>query len=168
MKIQLGNLDHNAVKALLLTHHQEMLKHSPQESVHALDLASLKADNITFYTAWIDDQLAGCAALKKLNNHHAEIKSMRTSHQFLRKGIAAKLLTHLLTEAEKQHYSKVSLETGTKKAFLPAQKLYENVGFKVCPPFDNYKEDPYSMFMTKNLSTNNITMTKDEIIKNTF
>jgi putative acetyltransferase len=99
-----GSLDHNAVKALLLTHHQDMLKHSPEESVHALDLASLKADNITFYTAWIDEQLAGCAALKKLNNHHAKIKSMRTSQQFLRKGIAAKLLTHLLTEAKKQHY----------------------------------------------------------------
>jgi putative acetyltransferase len=57
-------------------------------------------------------------------------------------------------------YSKVSLETGTKEAFLPAQKLYENFGFQVCPPFANYKEDPYSMFMTKSLMANNSPLIK--------
>jgi putative acetyltransferase len=36
-------------------------------------------------------------------------------------------------------------------AFLPAQGLYQQFGFQECEPFGNYKEDPYSMFMTKSI-----------------
>ena len=149
MKIQVDNLKSVEVKQLLQEHHDDMLKHSPPESVHALDLSSLKAPDVTFWTAWIDGELAGCGALKKLNEKHAEIKSMRTSQQFLRKGVAAKLLTHMLNTAKTQSFAKISLETGTTNAFVPAQKLYKSFGFQECQPFLNYKEDPYSMFLTK-------------------
>ena len=149
MKIQIDNLESIEVKQLLLEHHEDMLKHSPPESVHALDLSSLKTPDVTFWTAWINGELAGCGALKKLNEKHGELKSMRTSQSFLRKGVAAKLLTHILEAAKAQSIVKVSLETGTMKAFSPAQELYKNFGFEVCQPFSNYQEDPYSMFLTK-------------------
>jgi len=149
MKIQIDNLESIEVKKLLQEHHEDMLKHSPPESVHALDLSSLKAPNVTFWTAWIDGGLAGCGALKKLDEKHAEIKSMRTSRHFLRKGVAAKLLTHILDTATTQSFERVSLETGTMEAFVPAQKLYKSFGFEVCQPFSDYQEDPYSMFLTK-------------------
>lgn len=152
MKIKIDNLEGAKVKKLLQEHHDEMLKHSPVESVHALDLSSLKASNITFWTAWIDDELAGFCALKRLNDHHAELKSMRTSSRFLRKGVAAELLDHLLLAARKSNYTRVSLETGTTDAFLPAQKLYKNFGFIVCKPFSSYQDDPYSMFLTKSFT----------------
>jgi len=128
-----------------------MLKHSPPESVHALDLTALKADDITLWSAWSNDELAGCGALKRLNSEHAEIKSMRTSKQYLRQGVAANLLTHILAFAKTKHYQKVSLETGTMTAFTPAQKLYKSFGFSQCQPFSDYQLDPHSMFFTKEL-----------------
>ncbi len=149
MNIQIDNLDSAEVKQLLQEHHDDMLKHSPPESVHALDLSSLKAPDVTFWTVRINGELAGCGALKKLNEKHAELKSMRTSQKFLRKGVAAELLTHIINTAKAESIARISLETGTKKAFIPAQKLYKNFGFQECQPFSNYKEDPYSMFLTK-------------------
>ena len=46
-------------------------------------------------------------------------------------------------------YHTLSLETGTAAAFKPAQRLYQDFGFKECAPFSDYEEDPFSMFMTK-------------------
>jgi len=43
-----------------------MATHSPIESVHALDVQALLAPEITFWTAWQDSDLLGCAALKEL------------------------------------------------------------------------------------------------------
>jgi len=152
MDIRLDNIDNPVVIQLLQEHHEDMLKHSPVESVHALDLSSLKAVDVSFYTVWLNGELAGCGALKALNENHVELKSMRTSRTFLRKGVAAKLLTHLLAIAKNQAYKKISLETGTADAFIPAQKLYQNFGFVACLPFSDYQEDPYSMFLTKDLA----------------
>ncbi|MDO6718650.1 GNAT family N-acetyltransferase [Psychrosphaera sp. 1_MG-2023] len=149
MVIRVGGLEHKDVIALLQEHHGDMLVHSPPESVHALDISGLKAKDVTFWSLWIDNKLAGIGALKELNKEHGEIKSMRTSADFLRQGMAQKLLTHLIHEANQRSYKQLSLETGTAEAFIPAQQLYLRFGFKQCPPFGQYIEDPYSMFMTK-------------------
>lgn len=151
MRIQVETVDALAVKKLLQEHHEDMLKHSPVESVHALDLSSFKAIDVTFYTLRVEGELAGCGALKKLDDKHVELKSMRTANAFLRKGIAAKLLTHLLTVAKNNGYENISLETGTADVFIPAQKLYQQFGFTVCQPFSDYQEDPHSMFFSKYL-----------------
>jgi putative acetyltransferase len=151
MNIRIDTLEGVEIHKLLREHHEDMLKHSPPESVHALDLSSLKSSDVTFWSGWIDGELAGCGALKKISDNHAEIKSMRTSHQFLRKGVAAKLLTHIIKFAKSQHYNRISLETGTADVFLPAQNLYNGFGFEDCEPFSNYEEDPHSMFLTKEL-----------------
>ena len=149
MKIQIDNLSSDEIKRLLQEHHDDMLQHSPVESVHALDLSSLKASNVTFWTAWIDGELAGCGALKRLDDMHGELKSMRTARQFLRQGVAAQLLVHILEFAKAQSYQKISLETGTADAFVAAHNLYQRYGFKPCQPFSDYQADPYSLFLTK-------------------
>lgn len=149
MDIRTDALSNPHIIKLLQAHHNDMLKHSPVESVHALDLTNLTKPDITFYSLWIDNNLAGVGALKVLNTTHGEIKSMRTSSNYLRQGIAAKLLTHIIEQATLRGYKKLSLETGTAKAFLPAQKLYTQFGFKKCEPFGNYELDPYSLFMSK-------------------
>jgi putative acetyltransferase len=151
MDIRVGELKNEDVISLLKEHHEDMLIHSPPESVHALDLSALEAPNITFWSFWLDNKLAGVGALKEINKTHGEIKSMRTSSDHLRKGIAGKLLNHIINQANIRSYNRLSLETGTMDVFLPAQKLYQQFGFEACQPFGNYKEDPYSMFMTKNL-----------------
>lgn len=149
MNIKTGELAHPDVIALLQSHHNDMLQHSPVESVHALDVSKLAALEITFYSLWIDNNLAGVGALKALNTTRGEIKSMRTSSAHLRQGIAAKLLTHIIAQATQRGYKTLSLETGTADAFLPAQRLYTRFGFKECEPFGDYVLDPYSLFMSK-------------------
>ena len=96
-------------------------------------------------------ELLGCGALKELDSHHAEIKSMRTSSAHLRRGVASHLLTYILEEAARRGYARLSLETGSAEAFEPAQRLYARFGFDYCGPFGDYVEDPYSVFMTKEL-----------------
>ncbi len=149
MNIQLDDLKGKEVEKLLREHLEDMFTHSPPESVHALDLTSLKAPNITFWTAWVEGNLAGCVALKELDKHHGEVKSMRTSSSHLRQGVAAKLLNHILIEAKSRSYTRISLEAGSMDAFLPSRKLYKRFGFNKSAPFDNYKEDPNSVYMTK-------------------
>ena len=148
MKITLGNLSDDAVIALLNVHYQDMLLHSPEESVHAFDVSKLAADDVTFWTAWIDNELAGCGALKQLDHKHGEIKSMRTDNAHLRKGVAAGLLAHILQQATQLGLKRVSLETGTAQAFKPALTLYQKAGFVDCAPFSDYDVDPYSQFMS--------------------
>jgi putative acetyltransferase len=123
--------------------------HSPPESVHALDIEGLRRPEITFWTAWEGGELLGCGALKELDARHAEIKSMRTAARHLRKGVAAKLLTHIIEEARRRGYRRLSLETGSAEAFEPARRLYAGFGFTYCGPFADYVEDPFSVFMTR-------------------
>lgn len=151
MQLRVGELDNPQVMVLLQQHHQDMLFHSPAESVHALDTSGLKAVNVTFWSLWSAEQLAGIGALKQLDEYHGEIKSMRTSLQFLRQGVAHKILAHLIAEARARGYQRLSLETGSMEAFQPAKKLYEQFGFQACAPFADYKSDPYSSFMTLSL-----------------
>jgi putative acetyltransferase len=122
---------------------------SPPESRHALDLDGLRKPEITFWTIWNGADLAGCGALKELDSHHGEIKSMRSA--YLRQGIASRMLTHIIDEAKLRGYHRLSLETGSFPYFEPARKLYQVFGFAYCEPFANYKLDPNSVFMTKEL-----------------
>jgi putative acetyltransferase len=93
----------------------------------------------------------GCGALKELNPRHGEIKSMRTVTAHQRKGVAAALMTHIIEEAKRRRYDRLSLETGSMEAFFPAHRLYAEFGFERCGPFADYLEDPYSVFMTRDL-----------------
>ena len=128
-----------------------MFLHSPPESVHALDLEALRKPEITFWSVWQDSDLLGCGALKELDARHGEIKSMRTAAHHLRKGVAASLMRHMLEVAGQRSYRRLSLETGSMTAFAPARGLYTRFGFQSCGPFADYIEDPYSVFMTREL-----------------
>ena len=151
MTIRVDDLTGSEIQELLQEHLRSVALHSPPESVHALDLEALRKPEITFWTVWEADELLGCGAIKELDSHHAEIKSMKTSSQHLRKGVAKTLLQHILEEAKHRGYSQLSLETGSMEAFEPARKLYANFGFTYCEPFADYVEDPYSVFMTREL-----------------
>ena len=151
MEIKIDDLQHPAVQALLTEHLQNMYTLSPAESVHALSLEKLRAPDITFWTAWESDLLLGCGALKELDPKHGEIKSMRTAAAHLRKGIGSIALEHIISEAKRRGYRRLSLETGTMPYFAPAHGLYRKFGFKNCPPFNGYVDDSNSVFMTKEL-----------------
>lgn len=151
LNIKLDDLTGPEVTSLIGEHLQGMALHSPSESVHALNLQGLKKPDITFWSAWEQDQLVGCGALKELDGQHGEVKSMRTSSSHLRKGVAKRVLAHIIDEAKRRNYQRISLETGSMEAFEPARKLYESFGFQYCRPFSDYIEDPNSVFMTVEL-----------------
>lgn len=139
------------IRALLEEHLASMHALSPPESVHALDLASLRKPDITFWTVWDDRALVGCGALKELDPRHGEVKSMRTASAHRRKGAARAVLAHMIEEARRRAYGRLSLETGSMPAFEPARRLYERFGFRYCGPFADYVDDPNSLFMTREL-----------------
>lgn len=149
--IRRDDLKSREIAKLLQIHLDDAAKHSPPESVHALDLEKLRAPEITFWTAWSDGMLLGCGALKQLSPDHGEIKSMHTAQAHRGKGVGSRLLAHILNEAKARSYQRVSLETGSMAAFAPARALYARFGFKDCAPFGDYREDPYSTHMTLDL-----------------
>ncbi|HEV7271009.1 GNAT family N-acetyltransferase [Pseudoxanthomonas sp.] len=151
MDIRLDDLRHPAVAALLREHLDWMHRTSPPESVHALDLDALRGSDISFWAVWDGETLAGCGALRALDAGHGEVKSMRTAQTHLRQGVAQRMLDHIVGEARRRRYGRLSLETGSMAYFARARALYTRAGFVPCAPFGDYAEDPNSVFMTRTL-----------------
>ncbi len=106
---------------------------------------------LIFWSLWEDNKLVGCGALKFLEKNHGEFKSIRVADEFKKRGAGERIINHLIEEAKKLKISKLSIETGAGEFFLPARKLFSKFGFKKCPPFAHYKEDPNSCYYTLNL-----------------
>lgn len=151
MEILVDDLTGTDVAALLGEHVQQMRTITPVENAYALDLDALRRPEITFWTAYDDGVLVGCAALKRLSPTHGEVKSMRTRANRARGGVASRLLDHLIGEARARGYTTLCLETGTDEFFLPARKLYEKFGFGYCDAFGEYQASPHNTFMSRNL-----------------
>lgn len=151
MDIRVDDLTGADIRALIAEHLRGVSLLSPPESVHALGLEALRQPEITFWSIWRNDDLLGCGALKELDERQGEIKSMRTHARHLREGVAASLMRHILAEAARRRYRRLSLETGSMQAFEPARRLYAGFGFEPCAPFADYIDDPNSVFMTREL-----------------
>lgn len=149
--IRVDDLRGPEIAALLAEHLEDMAKVSPPESRHVLNLDGLRQPNVTFWSVWQGSDLVGCAALKELDATHGEIKSMRVARTHLRRGVATRVLDHLIGEAKRRGYRRLSLETGSMVFFEPAHLLYAKAGFKRCAPFASYVADPNSTFMSMEL-----------------
>ena len=152
IEIRADDLHDAQVIELLREHYAALRGVSPPGSCHVLDLAGLRKPDIAFWSAWDGRRLAGCGALTELAADQGEIKSMRTASAFLRQGVASRLLGHMIEEAKRRRYRRVSLETGSMSYFDPARALYASFGFAVCPPFGGYVEDANSVYMAKDLA----------------
>jgi putative acetyltransferase len=151
-EIRPGGLETPEVAALLAEHVEDMRRYSPPESVHTLDLDRLRTPDLTFWSLWDDDEVLGCAALRELDPTHGELKSMRTSPAHRRRGVAAALLDHVVAEARRRGYARLSLETGSPAEFAPARSMYAAYGFTACDAFGPYVADDFSVFMTLELA----------------
>jgi putative acetyltransferase len=76
---------------------------------------------------------------------------MRTAPDRRRSGIATMMLGHIIAEARRIGYRRLSLATGSAEFFLPARKLYRRFGLEYCEPFADYRPDPNSVFLTRAL-----------------
>ena len=151
MKSIEGNFDNSEVNDLLKKHFVELRSVSPAGSTHVLDIDGLKDPSIKFWSLWEDNKLIGCGALKFLEKNHGEFKSIRVADEFRKRGVGERIINHLIEEAKKLKISKLSIETGAGDFFLPARNLFSKFGFKTCPPFAHYRDDPNSCYYTLNL-----------------
>lgn len=134
-------------RELVRLHLDGMHANSPPGSVFALDLPRLKSPGVTFWTAWIDGVIAGMGALKDLGDGTGEVKSMRTHPLYLRRGVGAALLEHIIVAARARGMRRLSLETGSGPAFEPALALYRRRGFVDGEAFAQYERSAFNQFL---------------------
>lgn len=149
MDIKIDDLTSSDVRALVQTHHAEMAANKNAIISNTLDLDSLQAEDITFFSVREGETLTGCGALRELDKTHGEIKSMHTARRFRRRGVSAALLFHIINLAKTRGYTRLSLETHPGEDYKPARKLYERFGFEYSDSFGDYAPHEYSVFMTK-------------------
>ena len=156
MRIIEDDLTSDAIINFLQEHLEDMKAITPPENVFALDLDGLRAPEITFWSIWDEDDLVGSGALKELDGASSEIKSgeiksMRTSTKHRGKGVASKVLEHIISTAKSRSFERLYLETGSFEAFAAARALYVKYGFEYCGPFADYEESLENVFMLKKL-----------------
>ena len=129
-------------------HTADMHADTPPESIHMMDAGELDDPEIAFFVLRDGTRAVGMGAFKRIDAAHAEIKSMHILAEERGRGLARRMLNHLLTEARKAGFTRLSLETGVQPSFTAARALYARAGFAECPPFEGYADDPNSCFMT--------------------
>ena len=142
--IREDDLSGEPTRRLVALHMSGMQENTPPEHVFALNLSGLKAPEVTLWSAWDADVIVGIGALKALDGAAGEVKSMRTHPQQLRKGVAAALLAHIIAEARRRNYRRLSLETGRGEAFEPALALYRRTGFVDGGAFGDYQASDFN------------------------
>ena len=117
------------------------------EDVYALDVDGLLDPDVTFFSYRAAGEVLGVAALKRLDDEHAEVKSMHTAEEARGRGVGRALVDHVIAVARERGYRRLSLETGAGPAFAPARRLYASAGFEPCGPFGDYRPSPNSAYM---------------------
>lgn len=151
MDIRRGNLSDERILKLLRHHFDKCHEVTPPGSAHVFDVARLAAPDIDFWAAWDGETLLGTGAMKPLDEHHGEVKSMHTAETARRRGVGSALLQHIIETSRQRGLKRLSLETGSFGYFAPAVALYKSHGFIECTPFGDYKPDPNSVFLTLTL-----------------
>lgn len=136
------------VRALVEHHLKFGRLHSPPQDAHALEVDELLDPAVILFGLRCRGELVAIGALKRLDDRHAELKTMHTVEHVRGLGIGRAMLDHLLTVARERGFERVSLETGSMEAFAPARSLYASAGFTTCEPFGDYRRSPNSTYMT--------------------
>lgn len=145
--IRIDDLSSAPTRALLTLHLSGMQANSPADHVFALDLSGLKIPEVTVWSAWAGEAIAGIGALKDLGDESGEIKSMRTHPDHLRKGVGAQILERIIEEARARGLFRLSLETGSGPSFEPALAMYRKRGFQSGGAFSDYEASAFNQFM---------------------
>lgn len=147
LDIREDDLSGEATRALLELHLRGMHESSPPGHVFALNMSGLQVANVTVWTAWDGDSIAGIGALKLLSHGIGEVKSMRTHPAYIRKGVGAAILERIIIEARSRGCHRLSLETGSGPAFDPAIALYRKRGFISGGEFGEYSKSEFNQFL---------------------
>jgi putative acetyltransferase len=137
------------LRLLFERHTADMHADTPPESIHMMDASELAVPDVRFFVMRDVGMPVGMGAFKRIDDTHAEIKSMHVLAEMRGRGLSRRMLGHLVDEAKAAGYRRLSLETGVQPTFIAARALYAKAGFTECPPFEGYWDDPNSVFMTK-------------------
>ncbi len=151
MEIRSGGLDDDRVVALLRYHFAKCHEVTPPGSAHVFEVAKLKAPDIDFFAAWEGETVLGTGAVKYFPGGSGEVKSMHTSEAARRRGVGSAILLHIIGVAKGRGVTRLNLETGSFGYFQAAVAMYKRHGFTECPPFGDYKRDPNSVFLTREI-----------------
>ena len=123
----------------------------PRESRHGYSVEKLLTEGVAFFLIRVNGVPAGCGAVKLIDGEYAEIKRMYVRPPFRGTGLAKLMLRHLSDYAQAQGIVLLRLETGIHQP--AALGFYERSGFRLIPPFGEYREDPLSRFYEKRLES---------------
>ena len=122
----------------------------PAESNHLDPIETLERDNVTFLAAFVDAEVVGCGAVKRMPGGYGEIKRMYVEPNARGLGVGRTLLEALESSLLADGIEVARLETGVRQP--EALALYERCGYMRVPPFGEYREDPLSVFLEKRLA----------------
>ena len=88
------------------------------------------------YLAYLDDQLAGCIAMRKFDDGICEMKRLFVRDGFRGERIGVQLIERLIDDARSEGYERMRLDTFPPK-MGKAVGLYESHGFRAIPPYYN-------------------------------
>ena len=91
--------------------------------------------NGRLYIAYVNNQAAGCIALRQLNDTECEMKRLYVRPEFGGNKIGEKLVEVIISDAKEIGYQSMLLDTFP--SLHKAIKLYEKRGFYKIPPYNN-------------------------------
>ena len=139
------------VIALLRDGEAHSAKLYPAESNHHMPAGALRAENVRFLVArGANGRAVGTGALA-LRGDWAELKAMWVIPEARGVGISRMILAAHEALAHREGARVLRLETGVKNH--EALGLYMQAGFRPRDPFGDYRADPLSVFMQKDLSS---------------
>ena len=150
MIVQRETPDSPEVVAFLAAADQRSAALYPEESRHGLSLPALLSAGARFFVARQGGQALGCGGYVLIGADVAATKRLFVDPSLRGRGTGKALVLAIEKAAAGEGMKTLFLETGIKSA--EALRLYGHLGFKVCPPFADYRPDPLSVFMVKQLS----------------
>lgn len=124
----------------------------PAESNHLESPEALARANVLFLGIYLGETLAGCGAVKIVQDDgcYGEIKRLFVLQQYRGMGLSKRLMGALEAHLAEQKIPFARLETGIYQP--EALALYEKSGYRYRAPFGAYQLDPLSVFMEKVIS----------------
>lgn len=124
----------------------------PVATSQALTVEELASPEVYAVGLKNQDGIVACGAIVKQfdGTSYGEIRRLYVKPSYRGKGLSRRIMQILLYHAGEEQIPMIKLETGPKQ--IQSINLYENLGFKRCDPFGEYKQNPNSLFMELALS----------------
>ena len=133
-------------EALVMELEEHLAARYPVESRHGFSVSQLVEQGVDFFVLREDGRPAACGGILFVDPEgdepYGEVKRMYARDAFRGKGYGRRVLARLLDHARERGVRLVRLETGIDQ--VEAIGLYESMGFRTCPPFGPYRDDPLS------------------------